>query len=125
METTQASCFVDIKKIKRDWMTKIGGDGIGGGDGKLKAKSSKVIGERLSLEAIDDATVPLMDGVLDGSLGAFGERGCCFGNGLLSLRFEKMPWKYLRLKMSADDDNLKVRIGNHFIKRKWFKNGMG
>ncbi|GJT54662.1 retrovirus-related pol polyprotein from transposon TNT 1-94 [Tanacetum coccineum] len=113
-----------------------GGDGIGGGDGGLKAKSSEVIGERLSLEAIDDEDVPLMDGVLDGSLGAFGERDCCFGNGvcriqdldstrLLSLRFEKMPWKYLRLKMSADDDNLKVRIGNHFIKRKWFKNGVG
>ncbi|GKA64632.1 hypothetical protein Tco_0764339 [Tanacetum coccineum] len=33
-----------------------------------------------------------------------------------------MPWKYLRLKMNEDDDDLKMRIGSHFIKRKWRKN---
>ncbi|GKB81869.1 hypothetical protein Tco_0948764 [Tanacetum coccineum] len=124
----------------------------GGGDGVLKAKSSGVIGERVRVMsiAIDDEDVPLVDGVLDGLFGAFGDRGCCFSDGvlasscvrsmnnflggikvilvswkLLRLRFEKMPWKYLRLKMSEEDDNLKVKSGNHFIKRKWCKNGMG
>nr|GEU38638.1 hypothetical protein [Tanacetum cinerariifolium] len=29
---------------------------------------------------------------------------------LLRLRFVKIPWKYLRLKMSEEDDNLKVKI---------------
>nr|GEU43904.1 hypothetical protein [Tanacetum cinerariifolium] len=68
----------------------MGGDGIGGGDGVLKEKSSGVIGERL-----------------------------------LRLRLEKIPWKYLRLGMSKEDDNLKVVSGSNFIKRKWFKSGMG
>ncbi|GJZ98822.1 hypothetical protein Tco_0671275 [Tanacetum coccineum] len=76
-----------------------------------------------SLEAIDDGDVPLVDGVVDGVLGAFSDRGCCFGDGLLRLRFVKMPWKYLRLKMSEEDDNLNVKNGNHFIKIKWCKNG--
>ncbi|GKB03585.1 hypothetical protein Tco_0831728 [Tanacetum coccineum] len=59
----------------------------GGGDGVLKVKSSGVIGERvrvmsidgdeLILEAIDDEEVSLVDG-------AFGDRGCCFGEGVLS-----------------------------------------
>nr|GEZ06903.1 hypothetical protein [Tanacetum cinerariifolium] len=167
----------------------MGGDGIGGGDGVLKAKESEMVSMRVSLEVIDDEDVPLLDGVLDDALGAFGDRGSCFGDGvlassyvrsmnnflgemimifsflealevefaggevggaegfgggefgvegcrskclileviddedvplldgvlddalvswkLLRLRFEKMPWKYLRLKMSEEDDNLK------------------
>ncbi|GJU88610.1 hypothetical protein Tco_1301033 [Tanacetum coccineum] len=47
-----------------------------GGDGVLKAKSNRVLGERvvkgdeLSLELFRDEDVPLVDGVLDGALGA-------------------------------------------------------
>ncbi|GJV85868.1 hypothetical protein Tco_1525766 [Tanacetum coccineum] len=37
-----------------------------------------------NLEAINDEDVPLVDGVLDGALSAFGERGCCFGDGVLA-----------------------------------------
>ncbi|GKC88491.1 hypothetical protein Tco_1149140 [Tanacetum coccineum] len=49
------------------------GDGIGGGDGVLKAKLSKVIGE-------SEKGVPLVDGVL----GVFGDRGLCFGDEVLA-----------------------------------------
>nr|GEX77299.1 hypothetical protein [Tanacetum cinerariifolium] len=76
----------------------MGGDGIGGGDGVLKAKESEMVSMRVSLEVIDDEDVPLLDGVLDDALVSWK---------LLRLRFEKMPWKYLRLKMSEEDDNLK------------------
>ncbi|GKB97714.1 hypothetical protein Tco_0983851 [Tanacetum coccineum] len=64
----------------------IGSDSIGGGDGVLKVKSSGVIGERVRVMsiAIDDEEVSLMDGVLDGAFDAFGDRGCCFGEGVLS-----------------------------------------
>ncbi|GKE38862.1 hypothetical protein Tco_1462267, partial [Tanacetum coccineum] len=57
----------------------------GGGDRVLKVKSSGVIGERVRVMsiAIDDEDVPLVDGVLDGALGAFGDRGC-FGDGVLA-----------------------------------------
>ncbi|GJU10856.1 hypothetical protein Tco_1133252 [Tanacetum coccineum] len=58
-----------------------------GCDGVLKAKSSGVLGERngdeLSLELFEDEDVPLVDGVLDGALGAFGDLGCCCGDGIL------------------------------------------
>ncbi|GKC47044.1 hypothetical protein Tco_1064766 [Tanacetum coccineum] len=68
----------------------MGGGSIVGGDGVLKAKSSKVIGERvivmsmdeLSLDLIKDEDVPLVDGVLDGALGAFGDLVCCCGDGV-------------------------------------------
>ncbi|GJW22330.1 hypothetical protein Tco_0032952 [Tanacetum coccineum] len=40
-------------------------------------------GDELSLELIEDEEVPLVEGVLDGALGAFGEWGCCFGDGVL------------------------------------------
>ncbi|GJZ67451.1 reverse transcriptase domain-containing protein [Tanacetum coccineum] len=64
-------------------------DGIGGGDGLLKAKSSVVIRERngdeFSLEAIkEEEDVPLVDGILNGSLGAFDDMGFCFGDGVLA-----------------------------------------
>ncbi|GJT70030.1 hypothetical protein Tco_1029316 [Tanacetum coccineum] len=36
------------------------------------------------LEAIDDGDVPLVDGVLNGALGAFGDRGCCFNDEVLA-----------------------------------------
>ncbi|GJY20841.1 hypothetical protein Tco_0393407 [Tanacetum coccineum] len=48
----------------------------GGGDGVLKVKSSGVIGERVRVMSI-------VDGVLDGALGAFGDRGC-FGDEVLA-----------------------------------------
>nr|GEX62711.1 reverse transcriptase domain-containing protein [Tanacetum cinerariifolium] len=38
---------------------------------------------------------------------------------LLKLRFEKMPWKCLRLKMNEEDDDFKMRIESHFIQIKW------
>ncbi|GKB29401.1 hypothetical protein Tco_0868802 [Tanacetum coccineum] len=57
---------------------------MGGGDRVWKAKSSEVVGEGLSFEAIDDEDVPLVDGVLDGALGAFGDRGCYFGDVILA-----------------------------------------
>ncbi|GJW33946.1 hypothetical protein Tco_0053978 [Tanacetum coccineum] len=96
--------------------------GIVGGDGLLKAKSSGVIGERvivlsmgscslvdeLSLELIEDDDVPLFDGVL-----------------FLRLKLKRNPWKSLRLKMNYGDDKMKVRMGMHFIKRKWYRSGMG
>ncbi|GJQ91794.1 hypothetical protein Tco_0002933 [Tanacetum coccineum] len=58
----------------------------GGGDRVWKAKSSGVVGEGVSVMsiAIDDEDVPLVDGVLDGALGAFGDRGCYFGDGILA-----------------------------------------
>nr|GEU36792.1 hypothetical protein [Tanacetum cinerariifolium] len=40
---------------------------------------------------------------------------------LLKLRFEKMPWKCLRLKMNEEDDDLKRRTRSHFIKRELCK----
>ncbi|GKB93350.1 hypothetical protein Tco_0979487 [Tanacetum coccineum] len=40
--------------------------------------------DELSLEAIDDEDVPLIDGVFDGALGAFGDRGSCFGDRVLA-----------------------------------------
>ncbi|GKD00210.1 hypothetical protein Tco_1170484, partial [Tanacetum coccineum] len=108
----------------------MGGDGIGGGEGVLKEKSNGVIdenevvnGDKLSLEAIEEEEdVPIVDGVLNGALGAFGDMGLCFGDGVLAsscflrLRFEKMPWKYLRLKMNEDDDDLKMRTGSHLLR---------
>nr|GEV36412.1 hypothetical protein [Tanacetum cinerariifolium] len=66
--------------------------GIYGGDGVLKAKSSEVLGERvvvmsmgdeLSLELIEDDDVPLVDGVLEGALGAFGDGGYCVDDGII------------------------------------------
>ncbi|GJZ08654.1 zf-CCHC domain-containing protein [Tanacetum coccineum] len=36
----------------------------------------------LSLELIEDDDVPLFDGVLEGALGAFGDLGCCCGDGV-------------------------------------------
>ncbi|GJU51219.1 hypothetical protein Tco_1220774 [Tanacetum coccineum] len=88
----------------------MGGDVIIGGDGMFKAKSSKVIGERVSvmsigsfscvgggggtlrggelgefnLEAMDEEDVALVDGVLDGAFGALGDESWCFGEGVLS-----------------------------------------
>nr|GEU78976.1 hypothetical protein [Tanacetum cinerariifolium] len=65
--------------------------GIYGGDGVLKAKSSGVLGDRvvvmsmgdeLSLEFIEDDDVPIVDGVLEGALGAFGDGGCCVDEGI-------------------------------------------
>ncbi|GKE17590.1 hypothetical protein Tco_1425167 [Tanacetum coccineum] len=62
------------------------------GDGVLKEKSSGVLGERvvvmfmgdeLSLELFEDEDVPLVDGVLDDALGAFGDLGCCCSDGVL------------------------------------------
>ncbi|GKF68455.1 hypothetical protein Tco_0198134, partial [Tanacetum coccineum] len=38
----------------------------------------------LSLEIEDEEDVPLVDGVLKGALGAFGDRGLCFGDGVLA-----------------------------------------
>ncbi|GJR15966.1 hypothetical protein Tco_0798618 [Tanacetum coccineum] len=60
--------------------------GASGGDRVWKAKSSGVVGEGVSVMsiAIDDEDVPLVDGVLDGALGAFGDRGCYFGDGILA-----------------------------------------
>ncbi|GKD44539.1 hypothetical protein Tco_1269184, partial [Tanacetum coccineum] len=66
----------------------MGDGGIGGGDGVLKEKSSGVVGERvmkgdeLSLELIEDEDVPLVEGILEG---AFGELGCCFGDGVSAM----------------------------------------
>ncbi|GJZ13699.1 hypothetical protein Tco_0548929, partial [Tanacetum coccineum] len=82
----------------------MGGDGIVGGDGVLKAKSSGVIGERVkvdefSLELMKDEDVPLVDGVLDDALGAL----------VLRLKLEWKPWNYLRLKMNEEDDGLEVK----------------
>ncbi|GJT81584.1 hypothetical protein Tco_1055926, partial [Tanacetum coccineum] len=113
----------------------IGGSGIVGGDGVLKAKSSVVIGERvivmtigscsgvdeLSLELIEDEDIPLVDGVLDSAVGAFRDLVCCFGDGVLELSSVSIPWKSLRLKMNEVDDGLKVRMERHFIKRKWYR----
>ncbi|GJS17458.1 zinc finger, CCHC-type containing protein [Tanacetum coccineum] len=63
----------------------MGGDGIGGDEGVVKAKSSGVICERLSLDVIEEEhDVPLVDGVLNCALGAFGDRGLCFGDGDLA-----------------------------------------
>nr|GEW37807.1 hypothetical protein [Tanacetum cinerariifolium] len=69
----------------------MGGDGIGGGDGMLKAKLSGVIGEsvengdELSLEAIEEEEdVFLVDGVLNGALDAFGDMRLCFGDVVLA-----------------------------------------
>ncbi|GJX79647.1 hypothetical protein Tco_0789714 [Tanacetum coccineum] len=56
--------------------------------------------DELSLELIEDEDVPLVDGVLEG---AFGDLGCCCGDGVLShiwLELERNPWKSLRLKMN-------------------------
>nr|GFA64067.1 hypothetical protein [Tanacetum cinerariifolium] len=80
----------------------MGGEGIGGGDRVLKAKSSKVIGEserrfvdgdELSLEAIEEEEgVPIVDGVLNGALRDFGTlldlpfEGHCFYNNEWSLK---------------------------------------
>nr|GFA03585.1 hypothetical protein [Tanacetum cinerariifolium] len=75
--------------------------------------------DELSLELIkEEDDVPLVDGVLNGALNAFGDISLSFGDGLLKFRFEKMPWKCLRLKVNEEDDDLKMRIGNHFIKKK-------
>ncbi|GKC70166.1 hypothetical protein Tco_1116049, partial [Tanacetum coccineum] len=67
----------------------ISGDGIGGGDGVLKAKSSGVIGDRVNVMSIviDDEDVSLVDGALDGALGTFGDISYCFGEGVLSSSF--------------------------------------
>nr|GEV05192.1 hypothetical protein [Tanacetum cinerariifolium] len=97
----------------------MGGDGSGGGEGVLKAKSSRVIGKS------EEEDVPLVDGVLNGAFGTFGDMGLCFGDGLLKLRIEKMSWKCLRLKMNEKDDDLKMKIGSHFIKRKLCKDAKG
>nr|GEV89396.1 hypothetical protein [Tanacetum cinerariifolium] len=99
----------------------MGYGGIGGGDGVLKAKSSGFIGERVRVMSVDD--------VLDGALGVFDDRCCCFSDGVLASScvrsmnnllggiivifgflevLERTPWKYLRLKMSEEDDNLKI-----------------
>ncbi|GKE98052.1 hypothetical protein Tco_0021403 [Tanacetum coccineum] len=72
----------------------------------------------LDLELIEDEDIPLVDGVLDGAVGAFGDS-------VLRLKLERMPWKSLRLKMNEVDDGLKVRMERHFIKRKWYRSGMG
>ncbi|GJT91726.1 hypothetical protein Tco_1080571 [Tanacetum coccineum] len=82
------------------------GNGSGGGEGVLKAKSSGVIGEsngdELILEAIEEEEdVPLADGVLNGPLSAFGDIA-------LEFKFKNMPWKCLRLKMNEEDDDLKI-----------------
>ncbi|GKD85947.1 hypothetical protein Tco_1357101, partial [Tanacetum coccineum] len=99
-----------------------GGDGCGGAEGVLKAKSNGVIGKSVRVMSIaieEEDDVPLVDGVLKGAIGAFSDRGLCFGDGVLKsswLRFERMPWMCLRLKMNEEDDDLKMKIGNHFIK---------
>ncbi|GJU04949.1 hypothetical protein Tco_1121379 [Tanacetum coccineum] len=67
----------------------VGGDGSGGGEGVLKAKSSGVIGENngdeLRLEAIEEEEdVPLADEVLNGALGSFGDMGLCISDGVLA-----------------------------------------
>nr|GEZ52253.1 hypothetical protein [Tanacetum cinerariifolium] len=117
----------------------MGGDGIVGGEGVLKAKSNGVTDESVRVMSIDDEyngdelrlgaiakedDVPLVDGVLNGALGAFSDMGLCFGDELLKLRFKKMPWKCLRLKINEDDDDLKIRIRSHFIKKKLCKIGI-
>ncbi|GJU72821.1 hypothetical protein Tco_1264226 [Tanacetum coccineum] len=40
-------------------------------------------GDELSLELFEDEDVSLVDGVLDGALGAFGDLGCCCDDGVL------------------------------------------
>ncbi|GKF17906.1 hypothetical protein Tco_0062824, partial [Tanacetum coccineum] len=37
----------------------------------------------LSLEAMNDEEVALVDGVFEGAFGALGEESCCFGDGVL------------------------------------------
>ncbi|GJW67942.1 hypothetical protein Tco_0122366 [Tanacetum coccineum] len=71
------------------------------------------------LELIEDEDIPLVDGVLDGAVGAFDDLV------FLRLKLERIPWKSLRLKMNEVDDGLKVRMERHFIKRKWYRSGMG
>nr|GEV82342.1 hypothetical protein [Tanacetum cinerariifolium] len=72
-----------------------------------------MVARKCSIEEEDE--VPLVDGVLKGALSAFGERGLCFGDRLLKWKFEKMPWKCLRLKMNKEDDDLerKTRSFEH------------
>ncbi|GKB58326.1 hypothetical protein Tco_0914512 [Tanacetum coccineum] len=57
-----------------------GAEGFDGGEFGVEGCGSKC----LIFEEIDDEDVPLVDGVLDGALGAFGDRGCYFGDGILA-----------------------------------------
>ncbi|GJR34559.1 hypothetical protein Tco_1210243 [Tanacetum coccineum] len=93
-----AQCRKKVLNVEEPTM---GSNGCGG-DGVLKEKSSGVIGEsvrvmsivdgdeeknddKLSLEAIEkEDDVPLVDVVLKGALGAFSDKGLCFGDGLLT-----------------------------------------
>nr|GEV85091.1 hypothetical protein [Tanacetum cinerariifolium] len=61
----------------------MGGDGSGGGEGVLKAKSNRVIdksdGDELSLETIEEEEdVPIVDGVLNDALGTSSDIGAPF-----------------------------------------------
>ncbi|GJW25783.1 hypothetical protein Tco_0039594 [Tanacetum coccineum] len=89
--------------------------GMCGGDGVLKAKSSRVLGGKgssdvhgllilryeLSLKLFENEYVPLVDGVLDGALGAFGDLGFCFGDEVL---VSSPRWDRRIDKGNRDDD---------------------
>ncbi|GJS06373.1 hypothetical protein Tco_0363169 [Tanacetum coccineum] len=85
---------------------------VGGeGDGVSNLTSSGVIGER----SIEDEEVSLVDGVLEGALGALG-----FGNGSSSGCHRGLWW----LIMDEEDDELVICIWKEFIRRDLFENGM-
>ncbi|GKB31004.1 hypothetical protein Tco_0870405 [Tanacetum coccineum] len=52
-----------------------------------------VIDEKLYKELIEDDDVPLVDGVLEGALGAFGDGGCCLGDGVLALSHPQIGFR--------------------------------
>ncbi|GKD34639.1 hypothetical protein Tco_1250148 [Tanacetum coccineum] len=58
---------------------------FGYGDNTNKLLREPQEGDELSLELIEDDDVPLVDGVLEGALGEFGDGGSCLGDGVLAL----------------------------------------
>ncbi|GJV10945.1 hypothetical protein Tco_1352486 [Tanacetum coccineum] len=90
----------------------IGGNGGGGGEGLLKAKSSEVIGENVRVTSIDELSlevieeeedVPLVDGFLNGTLGVFGDRDLCFSDGVLTSSW--LGLERLRVEMKKGNYN--------------------
>ncbi|GJZ55822.1 hypothetical protein Tco_0611015 [Tanacetum coccineum] len=55
---------------------------FGYGDNISKLLREPQGGDELSLELSEDDDVPLVNGVLECALGAFGDGGCCVGDGV-------------------------------------------
>ncbi|GJW22459.1 hypothetical protein Tco_0033081 [Tanacetum coccineum] len=91
MHTARGDGVADIKRCRRD----LSGDDVRNlatmsGCGRLKEDPESSTCRRhveedgdLSLEAIEDEEVALVDGVFEGAFGALGDKWWCVGNGVL------------------------------------------